>query len=65
MSTSPALSRHRNRAAGTGEILRGLFFRAFDALCGYVKRADIKKRMERMCAITFAFGSSYFAPVVV
>ena len=65
MSTSPALSRHRKRATGSGEILRGLFFRAFDALGGYVKRTDIKKRMEKTGAITFAFGPFYFASVVV
>ena len=43
----------------------GLFFRAFEDPRGYVKRRDIKKRMERTGAITFAFGPSYFAPVVV
>lgn len=50
---------------GSGEILRGLFFRAFDEPREYVKRTDIKKRMERTGAITFAFGPSYFASVVV
>ena len=45
--------------------LRGLFFRGFDALGGYVKRTDIKKRMERAGVITFAFDPSYFASVVV
>lgn len=59
-----ALASNR-KETGSGEILRGLFFRAFDEPRGYVKRRDIKKRMERMSAITFAFDPSYFAPVVV
>ena len=59
------MSRHRKRAAGSGEILRGLFFRAFDEPRGYVKRTDIKKRMEKTGAITFAFDPFYFASVVV